>query len=257
MSDQQHAYVNNSYLPEEVQSMKDGDLGSGVVRSFINSDELAFCRQEIENIKEWPEHGKTSKYLGASWVDPLGQPLKEIFEDKLGNLLGDYTLDFFAYQEAIQPWKVHADIRWYDRPKHLPQHVVLIPLDVITNGEENNNEWDDTYSIMFKQRNYLSNQKNTNKAELGNTDQKSWSRPCENPSAELFTEGYNIDKDVHKKYLSHMPYDWMEGLEIETIYKWEKMSCGHWDQNQLHCADNFLAKNIKTKLSLIFFTNQG
>jgi len=29
-----------------------------------------------------------------------------------------------------------------------------------------------------------------------------------------------------------------------------------WDANQLHCADNFLARGIKTKLSILIMTNQ-
>ena len=53
-----------------------------------------------------------------------------------------------------------------------------------------------------------------------------------------------------------MPYEFMEGLEIDNIYKWTPGSCVTWDQNALHCADNFIKNNIKTKLSLIFFTNQ-
>ena len=53
-----------------------------------------------------------------------------------------------------------------------------------------------------------------------------------------------------------MPYEYLEGLEIDNVFKWTPGSCVTWDQNQLHCADNFLANGIKTKLSLIFFTNQ-
>ena len=53
-----------------------------------------------------------------------------------------------------------------------------------------------------------------------------------------------------------MPYKYLEGLEIDNIFKWTPGSCVIWDQNQLHCADNFLANGIKAKSSLIFFTNQ-
>ena len=52
-----------------------------------------------------------------------------------------------------------------------------------------------------------------------------------------------------------MPYDALEGLEIESINLWEPNSVIFWGQNQIHCSDNFIANNIQTKKSLIFFTN--
>ena len=57
--------------------------------------------------------------------------------------------------------------------------------------------------------------------------------------------------------MSHIPYDHCEGLEIDSIFKWEPGSAVIWDANQLHCADNFLAREIKTKLSILIMTNQA
>ena len=76
----------------------------------------------------------------------------------------------------------------------------------------------------------------------------------DDPGTHNVVEGYSISREQHEKYFSHMPYDFLEGLEIDNIFKWTPGSCVIWDQNQFHCADNFLANNIKTKLSLIFFT---
>ena len=53
-----------------------------------------------------------------------------------------------------------------------------------------------------------------------------------------------------------MPYEHVEGLEIDQIYKWNSGSAIAWDADQLHCADNFLARNIKTKLSMVIHTYQ-
>ena len=244
-------YVHNRYTDEQLDLMESKNINSGELVNFINQDELAFCRKMIDTIS-WPEVGGTSKYHGASWVDPIGQPLKEIFYDKLGDHLGDYELDFFAFQEGIKPWKIHSDMRWY--PDRLPYHVTLVPLDVISN-DSSIEGWAETYSLTFKQRDFKRYAPNDDSKKATNTDQSHWLRPIEKENTEGCIKGYSITPEIHSQYMSHMPYDWMEGLELETIFRWEPGNAGHWDQNQLHCADNFLARNIKTKLSLIFFTN--
>jgi hypothetical protein len=222
---------------------------SNTFHNVITQEELEFLQQEIKKIN-YPETGKTSKYAGASYDDPQGKIIKDIFDDKLRKIIGDHDLDFFAWQEAIKPWKVHADLRWY--PDKLPYKVVLFPIDVISDQDN----WKDTYTIAFKQRDYLEANSNNNEGYKGNTDQSTWSRPCERPGVHNLVEGFKISREEHELYFSHMPYDFLEGLEIDNVFKWTPGSCVTWDQNQLHGADNFIKNNIKTKLSLIFFTNQ-
>ena len=245
----QHLYIDNRYTNEQIAQMQACDGPSKTYTEVINADEIEFLQQEIKKIN-YPETGKTSKYAGASYKDPQGKIIKDIFDDKLKKIIGDYDLDFFAWQEAIKPWKVHADLRWY--PDRLPYKVVLFPIDVISDQDT----WKDTYTIAFKQRDYLEGNANDGKAYKGNTDQSSWTRPCEKSSTRNLVQGHKISTDEHQKYFSHMPYEFLEGLEIDNVYKWTPGSCVTWDQNALHCADNFLNNNIKTKLSLIFFTNQ-
>jgi hypothetical protein len=225
------------------------DCTSKTFHNFINTEELKLLQGMIKDI-EFPEKGQTSKYAGASYNDPQGIILKKIFDDKIKKIIGEYELDFFAWQEAINPWKIHADLRWY--PDKLPYKVILVPLDVISEQDT----WKDTYTIAFKQRNYLEGNTNSNIGKKGNTDQSDWKRPIDNPGTHNVIKGYSISKSEHERYFSHMPYEFLEGLEIDNIFKWTPGSCVVWNQNQLHCADNFLANNIKTKLSLIFFTNQ-
>ena len=244
-----HTYINNRYTDDQVRQMRSADSPSKTTENFITMDELSFLRKQIEKI-QYPEEGKTSKYSGASYNDPIGQVLKKMFDKRIKNLIGDYDLDFFAWQEAIHPQKIHAALRLY--PDKIPYKAILIPLDVISNE----NLWKETYTITFKQRNYLEGNLNSNTGKKGNTDQIEWKRPYDTPGLQNLTEGYNITLEQHKKYFSHIPYEYLEGLEIDNIYKWTPGSCVTWDQNQLHCADNFLQNNIQTKLSLIFFTNQ-
>jgi hypothetical protein len=126
-------------------------------------------------------------------------------------------------------------------------------LDVI----DETGEWATTYSLTFKQRNYLRSfgKKFQEKSKIGNHKQK-WLRAIDHPNVEGCIEGYSIDTETWREYLSHIPYENIEGLEIDKIYKWEPGSAVIWDANQLHCADNFIARNLKTKRSMVIHTNQ-
>ena len=245
---QQHLYIKNSYTPEQIKIMENHDTRSGIKRNFISDDEFYLIKEMCNKIKDWPEIGKVSKYYGMTYNDGIGKIVKKVFQDKLHELIGEHELDFFVFQEAIEPWKVHADLRWY--PDKIPHKTICVPLDVV----DNNEYWSDTYTIIFKQRNYFRKAPNTNEGSYGN-DHATWSRPIDDINTENVYSGYKITEQQHKEYFSHMPYDALEGLEIESINLWEPNSVIFWGQNQIHCSDNFIANNIQTKKSLIFFTN--
>ena len=244
-----HKYIDNKYTEDEVKKMQSADGRSKTFHDVITQEQLKFLQNIIKKIK-YPVVGTNSKYAGGSFRDPIGQKIKQIFHESLKKIIGEYELDFYAWQEAINPWKIHADIRWYK--DKLPYKVILFPLDVISDSDS----WKDTYTIAFKQRDYLESNTNSNKGKKGNSDQSHWKRPADNPGTHDIVKGYSISKEQHEKYFSHMDYDFLEGLEIDNIFKWTPGSCVTWDQNQLHCADNFLANGITTKHCLIFFTNQ-
>ncbi len=244
-----HSYADKTFTVDQVAQIKSKDGPSKTVENFISISELQYLREEIKKIS-FPEQGDTSKYFGASFQDDFAKDVKDIFSGKLHELIGEHVLDFFAWQEAINPWKIHADLRWY--PDKLPYKVVLIPIDVVSEQET----WKDTYTIAFKQRNYLEGNQNTDNRAKGNDDQSKWKRPYDKPGTRNLINGYSITEQQHKQYFSHMDYAFLEGLQIDNIYKWTPCSAVIWDQDQLHCADNFLANGIKTKRSLIFFTNQ-
>lgn len=246
-----HYYEKNAYTVEQIAKMQSTNSPTIVVEDFISQDEFVELRSMIDTI-EYPEHGKISKYSGSAYEhEPHGPRIKELLHTKLQDYIGNYQLDFFAWQEAIIPWNIHADLRWY--ADKIPHKVILIPLDVI----DETGEWATTYSLTFKQRNYLRSfgKRFQEKSKLGNHKQK-WLRPIDHPNVEGCIEGYSIDKETWREYLSHIPYENIEGLEIDKIYKWEPGSTVIWDANQLHCADNFLARNLKTKRSMVIHTNQ-
>jgi hypothetical protein len=232
----------HTYTESEVKKMQSADGKSKTFHDVITQEQLKFLQHAIKKIK-YPVVEENSKYAAdGSFRDPIGQKIKQIFHEPLKKIIGEYELYAYILQEAINPRKIHTDMHWYK--DKLPYKAVLFPLDVVSDQDG----WKDTYTIAFKQRDYLE--------DNSNAEQSDWTRPYENPGVHNLIDGYSISKDEHEKYFSHMDYEYLEGLEIDNIFKWTPGSCMTWDRNQLHCADNFLANGIKTKLSLIFFTNQ-
>lgn len=45
-----------------------------------------------------------------------------------------------------------------------------------------------------------------------------------------------FDKDLHKKYLDHLPIENLHGLTVEKIIEWQPGQVATFDRNQLHCA---------------------
>jgi hypothetical protein len=123
---------------------------------------------------DYPEQGKVSKYWGFGWDTPTGQMLKWI-KPKIDEILDGWELDFFAIQEAINPWKLHTDIRWY--ADKIPYKVILMPMDVEPiSGAVEPEDWPETYTAAFTQRNFLSRWPEVTKTTLVGNDQSQWVR---------------------------------------------------------------------------------
>ena len=62
-----------------------------------------------------------------------------------------------------------------------------------------------------------------------------------------------FDKDIYNKYLTHIDYDNLKGLELEYIYKWKIGETLILDRTHIHSSSS----NIKDrKLGLTTFTKK-
>ena len=62
-----------------------------------------------------------------------------------------------------------------------------------------------------------------------------------------------FDKDIYNKYLTHIDYDNLKGLELESIYKWKVGETLIMDRTHIHSSSS----NIKDKkLGLTTFTKK-
>lgn len=258
-----------SFTDEQEKKLRASCGVSHCIENFLTDSEFALCRKLVLNKKNYPEHGEVSKYWGFGWDSGAG-PLLKWLKEKVDTILPNWKLDYLAIQEGITPWKIHPDINWH--PDRIPYKVMLLPMDVEpVTGPVSIDEWPETYSIAFHQHNFLSkqpvevvttlsddmvidkSQQNYHAHSHGNIYAKV-NRPYDDPSVEGLQPGYHISEELWNKHFSHMPYEYSEGLTLDSMHQWIPKSVMLWDSSALHCADNFLSKNIKTKRSLMIFT---
>jgi len=223
--------------------------------NFLDQREFEFLRSVVlDPATEYPEIGAVSKYWGFG---PEHAPAKDIVPwlmPKLERLLGPHEVDFFAYQEAITPWKIHADIRWHE--SRIPYRVLLIPLDVEPNdGTVSYDSWPETNTVVFEQRNFLAHYpESSDDLIIPNTGQDHWLRSCDDPNVEALIPGRQIPEQDWNALFGHIPYEEAEGMTIDRINPWIPMSIMQWDNTALHAADDFLGHRIRTKRCFMIFT---
>jgi len=69
----------------------------------------------------------------------------------------------------------------------------------------------------------------------------------------FYKDNIEINKE-HKKLLSHLRDEWLEGLTVQKYFPWTVGSIIAFDSLQLHCASNFLDTGAISKLGLSIFT---
>lgn len=62
-----------------------------------------------------------------------------------------------------------------------------------------------------------------------------------------------FDTNIYQKYLTHIPYENLHGLTVDTIATWQEGDVIVFDRNQLHCASN----EHDRKIGISVFTNRG
>ena len=248
-------YIQQRFNPEQTAKLESVAGPSQQVLDFLSDEEFNLLRSRVLDPKlEYPESGRVSKYWGFG---PIYEPARDInpwLLPKIYDLIGPCEVDFYAYQEAKLPWKIHADIRWYE--DKVPHKVFLIPLDVEPmDGAVDLAAWPDTHTITFNQRNFMRTlPARDGVGTEGNKNQDGWARSWEDPCVEGLEPGYHITEEFWRQHLGHMPYEHAEGLTLDGLHKWIPRSIMHWDNTALHASDDFLGHGIRTKRSFMIFT---
>jgi len=210
-----------------------------------------FSEKEIKMIKELYDSLPVSTFnekqnvKKKAWLQNHNKELDKMYCQKLKDALGDYKMDTLKAQngedylglfhESFSPLPLHVDTGFDENAIIYKQ--VITPL--IAPGD----------TVFFTKRWYRKSTTFT----IDEEELKFKPKPGQNErSCEHIGEG-EFDKEIHKKYLTHLDTKNLKGLKVELIYNWKVGETLIVDRSHIHCASSRI--NSK-KLGLTTFTKK-
>ena len=210
-----------------------------------------FSEKEIKMIKELydllPERtfNKQQKVRKKVWEKNRNQELDTIYFNKLKEILGDFKMDnlksetgddyYGLFHESFRPLPIHVDSGFNEEDIIYKQ--VVTPLTPI--GD----------TIFFKKRWYGRSTSFT----IDPDELKFKPNADQNNRSNKHIGDKEFDKEIHKKYLTHIDINNLRGLEIEFIYEWRVGESLIVDRSHVHCSSTRIKHK---KLGLTTFTKK-
>ena len=210
-----------------------------------------FSEKEIKMIRELyddlPErvYNKKQNIRKKAWIKNYNKELDKIYFNKIKDVLGDYKMDnlksetgedyYGLYHESFSPLPIHVDSGFHAGDIIYKQ--VITPLTPI--GD----------TIIFKKRWYGRSTTFTNNPE----DLKFKPKFDQNDRSNEHLGNKEFDKELYKKYLTHLDIDNLKGMEIEYVYSWKVGESLIVDRSHIHCASQRIQH---VKLGLTTFTKK-
>ena len=190
-----------------------------------------FSEKEIKMIIEFynnlPEStfNQKQKVRKKAWIQNFNKELDKLYFNKLKDVLGDFKMDTLKSESGEDYYGLF--------------HESFAPLPLIAPGD----------TIFFNKRWYgRSTTFTVNEEEL-----KFKPKPGQNDRSKGHLGTQEFDKELHKKYLSHIDINNLKGLEIEMVYNWKVGESLIVDRTHVHCASSRI---IGKKLGLTTFTKK-
>ena len=223
------------------------------IKSYESSPKIVniFSEKEIKMIQklyvDLPERifNKKQNIRKKAWIQSYNKELDKIYYDKLKGVLGDFKMDtlkseagddyFGLFHESFSPLTLHVDSGFDEKSIIYKQAVT--PLSSFGDTVVFKNKWygrSTTFTLDKSELNY--------KPKPGQND-----RSCEHLGNEDF------DKEIHKKYLTHIDINNLKGLKVEMIYNWKVGETMIMDRSHIHCSSSRIKTN---KLGLTTFTKK-
>ena len=210
-----------------------------------------FSDQEIKNISELYNslpvtvHNQKQNIIKKRWLQNYSKSLDTMYISKLKEVLGEFKMDnlksengedfFGLFHESFSPLKLHVDSGFEEKDIIFKQ--VVTPLSPI--GE----------TVIFKNKWYGKSTSFTiDEDELKiNPGPGQNERSCEHLGIEEF------DREIHRKYLTHIDINNLKGLKVELVYQWKVGETLIMDRSHINCSS---AKIVNKKLGLTTFTKK-
>ena len=210
-----------------------------------------FSEKEIKMIRELYEdlpervYNKKQNIRKKAWIKNYNKELDKIYFNKIKDVLGDYKMDnlksetgedyYGLFHESFSPLPIHVDSGFH--AEDIIYKQVITPLTPI--GD----------TIFFKKRWYGRSTTFTNNPE----DLKFKPKFDQNDRSNEHLGNKEFDKELYKKYLTHLDIDNLKGMEIEYVYSWKVGESLIVDRSHIHCASSRI-KHVK--LGLTTFTKK-
>ncbi len=210
-----------------------------------------FTEKEIKMIIEFyndlPEttFNKKQNVKKKAWIQNINKELDKIYLDKLKGVLGDYKMDtlksesgedyYGLFHESFSPLPLHVDSGFEENAIIYKQ--IITPL--IAPGD----------TIFFNKRWYGSSATFT----IDEEELKFNPKPGQNQRTKDHLGDEEFDKEMHKKYLTHININNLKGLKVEMIYNWKVGESLIVDRTHIHCASSRI---VGKKLGLTTFTKK-
>ena len=210
-----------------------------------------FSEKEIKMIQELytilPEavFNKKQNVRKKSWIQNYNKELDKIYFNRLKDVLGDFKMDtlksasgedyYGIFHESFSPLPLHVDSGFVEEDIIYKQ--VITPLSP-TGG-----------TVFFKKRWYgRSTSFTTNVDEL-----KFKPKPGQNDRSCEHLGNKEFDKEIHKKYLTHIDINNLKGLKVELVYQWKIGETLIMDRSHIHSSSSRINEK---KLGLTTFTKK-
>ena len=211
-----------------------------------------FSKKEIQKMKDFYDllplrvFNQKQNIKKKAWIQGIDEELDRIYFSGLKRYLGDFRMDnlksedgkdlFGLYHESFNPLSLHVDSGF--KPEDIIYKQALTPF---TSGE----------TVVFKTKWYERSTSFTIDSEELKFKPKADQN--ERSNKHIVVDGKSFDKNIHKKYLSHINIENLRGMEVEMIYEWKVGETFIMDRSYIHCSSSNINKK---KLGLTTFTKK-
>ena len=228
-------------------------IHSDKIKSYESPPRIVniFSEKEIKMIQELytelPERvfNKKQNVRKKVWIKNYNKELDKIYFDKLKDALGDFKMDtlksetgedyYGLFHESFSPLPLHVDSGFDEKTIIYKQAVT--PLSSFGDTVVFKNRWygrSTSFTIDKEELNF--------KPQPGQND-----RSCEHLGEEEF------DKEIYKKYLTHIDINNLKGLKVDLIYHWKLGETFIMDRSHIHSSSSRIKEK---KLGLTTFTKK-
>jgi len=191
--------------------------------------------------QQLPDKSDTGQKIRAFLHQQL--PWTKKLHHKLHSMLAPHEDRNFIISTAYlsndyAPGGIHSDGWLPGYPEKHISHTYLIPLAY--EGEQHTLVFDQTSQEAVTFNSVLG---------LGNAGIVNYKQA--NPKSVLHDDKIYIPQEVYNKYLTHLSYDGLQGLTINSVMTWKTNSAVCWPREHFHCAANYLPGQKRFALILM------